>query len=525
MDARTLPPHRRLFLTATAGSFCAALLTDLGRAGDAAIGRSAITLQAKQQPLVRVRMEMDVKGNVKVSKNPLASRQVSQTFPIESNAVLDYEERPLMPPGADRASEIVAAERYYHQASSSSVLNKSDSRRELRPEMRQVVVRRERLPESIYSLDNYFTHDELSLLKCPVSSLSVDRLLPAKAVLQGDRYEIPSDTLCSVLNLSSVDRGQVECRVTEVGDDAVRFQLEGDVEASVDGVDTRLRLLGKMTFDRDEGICTWLALAVHETRAISRAEPGFDISATIKMVRRPMRTPVALPPQPAPVDLMAEIPRDRMYVELQSRNVKIGSMMDRRWRMIEDRPGAAVMRMIEHDLSIAQCNVRPLVRLPEEKTLTLAAFESDVRATLGEKLRQLIEGDERTSAQGLSVLRVVADGETQGVPIRWIMMHFSDADGRRIQATFTMSVDQIESFAGSDAQFADSLRFLELPSVDQTPANEDAITQQTGGESSKSEPRIADRTAAATDTPAPERSKSDATAGASKLPASASDLR
>lgn len=470
---------------------------------------------------MRVRIEMDVKGNVNVSQNPLVSREVSRKFPIESTAILDYEERPLVPPNASQSSEVVASQRYYHEAASESVLNKTDSKRQLRPELRLATVRRETLPETIYSDDNYFTHEELSLLKSPVSSLSVDRLLPPEAVVQGDRYEISEEALCSVLNLTSVDEGKVESKVTEVSETAVRFQIEGELQGSVDGVNTRLRVLGKLTYDRNEQTCTWLALAVHETRDIGRAEPGFDVSATIKMIRRSMDQPQALPAEPPGVDLLADIPGDRMYVELRSRFAGAGTMLDRRWRMIDDRPGAAILRMVDYDISIAQCNLRPLVDLPADKPLTLATYQNSVRTTLGDKVRRLVEGDERTSAQGLTVLRVVADGETQGVPIRWIMMHFADESGRRVQATFTMSADQVEAFAGSDAQLADSLRFLKRPTLQDKTPQDKTVMDPDGVTLNAGDPEGAiQEIARATD-----RSDSASSATDQPPPVSASDLR
>ncbi|WP_145220341.1 hypothetical protein [Planctomycetes bacterium TBK1r] len=472
--------NRRSFL-ASSLAFASASLASPSRA--AIVSTGSATIAAAPQELMRVRIEMDVKGNVRVSDNAIASKETRQTFPITSQAVLDYEERYRRPADAAASSEVVAAERYYHTASNKSVLNKTSSEQDLRKSMRHAIVRRESLPETIYSPDNFFTHGELSLLKSPVSSVSVDRFLPGESVIEGDRYEINADALCSVLNLTSVDSGRVESTVVGVAEDAVRFKLEGDIEGSIDGVGTRLRLIGKMTFDRNANTCTWLALAIHETREISRAEPGFDVSATIRMVRRPMAQPVALPAERAMIEFDQPLPAERMYVELQSRQLEVGTMMDRKWRMISDAPGSAVMRMIDHDLSIAQCNLRPLVKLPEGKPWTLEAFEAAVRQTLGEKLTRLVEGDQRVSAQGLQVLRVVVDGETQGVPIRWIMMHFSDDEGRRVQATFTLSADKLEAFAGNDAQLADSLRFLDPSEIhDGKPADEKSIAGAPGAD-------------------------------------------
>ena len=421
---------------------------------------SLADVRPKLHEVMRVRTEIDVKGNVNVAKDPLASTSRSRSFPIHSKATFDYEERPLVPENFDARSEVIAAERYYHEAKSSAVLNKDERTSELGESVRHAIVRRDSLPEMIYSNEGYFTHDELALLRTPVSSQAVEQLLPAEAVTVGDRYQISRQALSSVLNLTSIDSGDVESEVLEVTESDVRFKLKGDFEGMVDGVATRIRVLGKMTFSRASRCCSWLALAIHETRQIGKAEPGFDVAATIKMVRRPLEAPIALPPSAANVELDLDVPAQRLYVELRCEGIQSGMMMDRGWKIIQDTPSSAILRLIEHDSSVAQCNLRSLVELPAEKKLSLDDFETDVRRTLGDRLVKLVARDQRITAQGLDVLRVIADGDAGGVPIRWIMMHFSDQDGRRVQATFTMSDDRIERFGANDGQLADSLRFL-----------------------------------------------------------------
>ena len=152
-----------------------------------------------------------------------------------------------------------------------------------------------------------------------------------------------------------------------------------------------------------------------------------------------------------------------MYVDVQSKELGVGALMGRNWRMMNDVPGAAMMRMIQNDRSIAQCDFRPLVALESGKEWTLEALQADVHQTLGEQLSDIIEADQSVSETGLKVLRVTAVGSVQGVPIRWVVLHFSDDTGRRILGTFTMEGANFTSFAGSDVQLASSLRFEAQP--------------------------------------------------------------
>ena len=468
---------RRKFLLATtqigAAATVASLIAAVDATADVAAPESSVALRPKSlHDLYRVRIEIDTKGNVDVPDNPLASRKSQKKLPIQSEVVFDYEERLRRPSDADRTSVVTAAERFFHEAKQASKLNRNSQNVALRPSVLQTIVRRDSLPETTYATEDYFRHDELELLQLPVSSVAVDELLPAAAVSVGDRYAPTQGAITSLLNLTSVESTDVEVEVVSIDAESAKFQFQGKIEGSSEGVPTKLRLIGKLTFDRELGTCTWLTMAIHETREIGKAEPGFDVAATIKMIRKPLDRPVALPTRPAVIVFDEPIPADRLFVELFSREVGVGMLMDRRWRLMADVPGSAMLRMIDNDRSIAQCDLRPLGRLQPGRQLTLEAFQGDVKQSLGSNLGQLIEADQRVSESGLRVLRVVSQGAVEGVPIQWIMMHFSDDTGRRVQATFTMAGDRIEQFAGSDVQLASTIRMLGPADKDATPGAE-----------------------------------------------------
>ncbi len=456
-QSKTGLQRRRFLLALAASGFAATAVPAVALAGD------PITIErSPSKSVMRVRIEMDVKGNVNVPSDPLVSRKSDLSLPIESEAVLDYEERYRLPVDADPNSAVTAAERYYHEAKRTTTLNRKETEIVLRDSVRQTQVRRDSLPESVYSVDDFFTNEELGLLRVPVCSVALDELLPTTAISVGSVYQPSKDTVASVLNLSVVEKTDISIEVMAIDEANVRLQLRGKVHGSVEGVPTTINAVGKLTFDRKFGACSWLAIAVHEIREIGKAEPGFDVAATIKMVRQPLPSAIALPKQPAKIAITKPIPQDRLFIDLQSERVGVAAIMDRRWRMMIDLTGNAMMRMIDNDRSIAQCNLRPLAELKAGKQWTLDAFQEDVKRTLGEELQTLVEADQLLSETGLRVLRVVADGAVEGVPIRWIMMHFSDDSGRRVLATFTMSEDRVESFAGADTQLANSMRLLKV---------------------------------------------------------------
>ncbi|GAA4471344.1 hypothetical protein [Novipirellula rosea] len=409
--------------------------------------------------LFRVRMELDVEGNVNVPANSLVSRKKAMVVPLKSEAVFDYEERYRLPDDAQTGSFVTATERLYHEAESINELNGLKRHSKLRSAVAHTMLRRDTLPEVLYSTTESLTNDELGLLRVPVSSVAVDGMLPEDAVVVGDQYIIDSEPMRYLLNLTSVEQSEVKAEVVSVTSTDARIQVRGNVDGSVEGVPTKIRVVGKLTFDRKAGVTTWFAMAVHETREIGIAVPGFDVAATIKMVRQPLAKTIKMPAKPLPVDITAAVDPTHLLVDLQSDQVGIATRMDRRWRMMTDARGVAMMRMIENDRSIAQCDFRRLSKLEEGKQWTMEALQQDIKKTLGEQLVQLELANETVSDEGLRVLTVIARGAVQEVPIRWIIQHFSDDTGRRVLATFTMEGDSVDAFASSHVQLSETLRF------------------------------------------------------------------
>lgn len=447
---------RRGFLAnAIAGG---AIATGLVAGGSAALAAGTPLSVDRSRDLFRVRMEIDVNGNVNLANDPMVPDSPKRVLPIAGKMMLDYEERYLRPAGATKESDIIAAERMYHEATGTSTLNRGEKQTELRKSLASIVARRDQLPETIYSADDYLNHEEVELLRTPVASCAIDSLVPSKSLRPGETEEVSPQTLASVFNLTAVAASDVQMEVVSVDSKQAKLQMKGKLDGSIAGVPSQLRVLGKLTFDRQSKLVTWAAIAVHETREIGNAVPGFDVTATIRMIRKPLSRPQILPTTVARVDFENSPPRERLLMNIASKHSGVSALMDRRWRIMKDAPGETIMRMIENDRSIAQLNIRPLPRLGEGEQWTLEAFELDVKRNLGDRFTQILQSQEGISDSGLRMLRVVATGQVQGVSIQWIMMHFSDDDRHRVSATLTLDGESVPQLDGSDVQLAASLQ-------------------------------------------------------------------
>ncbi len=452
------PENRRQWIKTAASATAAVLCGQAIAAEPNAASAAAVQLVADPaRQLHRVRVEMDIEGNINVPRNALVSKEKATQVPVNSRSVLDWEER-IIGFASDRTAH--AAECFYHEARSTGKVGKKEHALQLRPQSQHIRVQREEPKWVVYSPESYLEGQELDLVKVPASSLAVDALLPSTAVAVGDSYQPDQQVLAKLLSLAAVQSSTVSGEVVEINDKTARIHFNGKVEGSVAGVPTTIDLVAKLVFDRELACCTWLALAIREAREIGKSEPGFDIAGTIRMIRKPMDAPVRLPATP-PSD-MGTIPADRLYSELTSAAVGYAVLMDRRWKIMTDVPGASMMRMIQDDTGIAQCDLRPLGKMAAGVQLTLEAMVGESRTSMGERFVEVLQSREEVNEAGLRVLRVTIQGAVENVPIQWIFVHFSDDSGRRLLATMTVSNDHLETFAGSDEQLTASLRFLPL---------------------------------------------------------------
>jgi hypothetical protein len=463
---------RRQWIKTAAGLSAAVTLAELSHLGRV-LADQGVTLQPDPSlDLFRVRVELEIEGNINITPSAAVTatkdkvkgedkskeKPKAMQVPVESTAVLDCEER-ILASATDGTAQV--ADRFYHEAKSTGTVGNRPLELTLRPDSRKVRVQHQDSQWVAYSNDVYLDGRELELLKVPASSLAVDALLPTGEVQSGTKYTIDSPVLAKWLALASVEQSTVQGEVLSVADQEVKLQLAGTVEGSVAGVPTTIELAAKLTFDRVARCCTWVAVGMKEVRQIGKSEPGFEVAATIRMVRKPMEAPVRLGNEPA-TDWKETPPAERLLTELASTALGYSVLMDRRWKIINDVAGSGMIRLIDNDSVIAQVNIHPLGKLAAGEQLTLEAFVAESRKSLGNRFGEVLKSTEELNGAGLRVLRVTIQGSVESVPIQWVFMQFSDDSGRRLLATMTISNDYVANYAGGDEQLSSSLRFLAL---------------------------------------------------------------
>jgi hypothetical protein len=220
---------------------------------------------------------------------------------------------------------------------------------------------------------------------------------------------------------------------------------------------------GKGTLDRRDGYVSWLAIQTEETREIGEAEPGFKITATIRVLRAPIEV---MTHGRTLQEALQDIPswESAGMLQFQSDHGFYRFLADRRWTTYRDNGEEATLRFIVGNRRVAQCNIANLVDFEPGRQLSMAGFQSDLREVTSRAGHEILEASERLSNTKHRLLRVVVSGSVDGVPVRWIYYHVSNDTGRRLSMTFVFDEASLETFAEQDQQLASTIELLTWPS-------------------------------------------------------------
>ncbi|MFM7137551.1 MAG: hypothetical protein ACKO1M_10855, partial [Planctomycetota bacterium] len=332
---------------------------------------------------------------------------------------------------------------------------------------------------------------EAELLDTPFDPILIDSLRPDHPVATGDSWKLPGDLAAGLLAIDTVESGSIEATLADVAEGRAIVKLEGTVVGAADGVPTRIQVIGRATAQatiqedqswRIDGPISEVEATVSERREAGWIAPGLDVEATIGITRSqavaPAAAPVAIPSEPtlaadglAPPEAERPAGKGRPgMVWHRHRQGRYASVLDARWRVVEDGPEGLVLRLSDRGRLVAQCSVLPLPRVASEAAPSEETVRADVRRSLGEQFGLLAESESATRDDGTRLVRVVAEGAADGRAFRWIHYALTDPAGHRLAVTFMHEPALIDRFAAADRELVAGLVVVPDPAPRQAAA-------------------------------------------------------
>lgn len=411
-------------------------------------------LQSERQPGVvdLVEATLEVGGDVRI-----AAEGKEQRVKVSVGANFVYEEKTLLLPVdvGGPASSI----RYYRTADGEVKAEDDRYRPTLRKDRRLIAVRTDGADVTVFSPQGPLILDELDLVDVLGNSLLLDRLLPIESVTPGNPWKHSDDLMAALLGLDSITASNVQSELTEVNAGIARFEMSGQIDGREGGTKTEVELKGKYHFDLNSKRVIWFGLLVAQDRSTDHVEGGLDVVARLQMKITP-NTPSEHLSAAAMAGFSPDLTDQLMRLEYESAVGGWRLAMDRRWLVVGERQGRAVLQFLDRGDRLAQCQVSPSATANTTQ-VTLAAFQEDVAGALGGKFKAFVNASQRHSEADYRVYRVVAEGETEGVPMQWIYYLVTDSHGHQAAVAFVLEKKLLDAFGQADGELVATLRLAE----------------------------------------------------------------
>lgn len=413
----------------------------------------------------RSKIELELEGDLQINEPDPSKADGIRSAEVQGKSTLEYLERIAF----DGPAPIAAARRYI-QATAENWIKGNATSFELRDACRSTVAMKRKGVWQQYSPGESLSVREVELLEAPVNSSVLELLLPTEPAKPDASWALSADDACQIFNLEAVHNINVSSKIAKVENGKAAIDISGELSGTVNSVPTKLEIRGnyQVSMGSQAALVTWVGLVIKEQRSISEAEPGFQITARIKLLRAEAKTGLSTSAD-ALRKLAAADEDGRWLVSLSSKHGNYSMLADRRWTMFIDGGEEAILRMVENNMVIAQCNITRLNPLDKGQQLTLEGLQSEIRRSLGNGFEAFVESSEKVTASGLRLVRVVAIGSREDVPIQWVYAHLSNDAGSRIALVYAMGGTVTDKFAAADEQMTASFRILTPASTDEAP--------------------------------------------------------
>ena len=396
---------------------------------------------------------VDVNGKTQPSPNV-------EPLKLSASAALSYRERRLLGPGGE--AEAFRSIRDYETTQADIVVGTEKSSSKLDDRLKLVVAQGRVDGVELYSLGGAFTSNELDLLRSPADSLALIALLPSKEIEVGDKWTVPGWAFQMLAAIDAISKGELTCSLASVEKQIARIKIEGKLEGAATGAISEVTVTGFYEYDLKDRCITQCDFTQVEKRGFGPVSPAFEFTARVRLIRKPAQLPGRLSDQKH-LDAASEEPKASATALRFESPWNIGFEYPRHWHLWKIQEKAAVFRLIDQGNFIAQCDLAPIAPAKPGDHLPVADFQRDIRQALGERLKELGQGEVITTTDRSYVYRIVVSGAEGARPLTWIFYLIADPTGRQASLSVTVDTPQVEALANRERELLDTLRFGPAP--------------------------------------------------------------
>lgn len=356
--------------------------------------------------------------------------------------------------------------RFFENASGKIKLENGSTNPSLNASNRLIVARLRQAPGSLVemaSMDDVLEQSELELIQNPADPMTLPGVFNKAKVKEGDKWEPSKTALAKMLRVREINESSVKLLLKKVDSKTARVYIMGSLNAEVDDVMTQMEISGIALIDQNSKMLSNFKLSIRESRAPGQIAPGFEGKTKIDIRITDAKTPELSSSELAKRNTNKS-KKVRQRVKWQSKSGNFTVTFEPRWKMIAAEDDAAILRFMDHDELLAQCNIVQLPSRPADNPLSLASYKTEVAKILAaDEGASLISAASIPTEAGDSALRVVVAGEEDGLAVNWFYYHVGSEDGRQVTLMFTMAASVANRVSTVAAQMVNEFEFQPMP--------------------------------------------------------------
>jgi hypothetical protein len=205
------------------------------------------------------------------------------TLPVKGSSAIEYDERVL----EAKDNAVARTIRVYRQMEFDRKVGDQAQTNSLRPEVRRLVLLREKNFKGPFCPQGPLTPNEIDLIRTDVFTPVLTGLLPDGAVKPGDRWTAQTSAVRELTDLDSIE-GKLECKLLDVrtlrGHRCAYVSLSGTVKGTNEDGPSEHKLDGSFYFDLESNQLTYLSFhGIHglldkDGKEVGRIEGQFTMT-------------------------------------------------------------------------------------------------------------------------------------------------------------------------------------------------------------------------------------------------------
>jgi len=442
-------------------------------AGEA--GGKGLVLKSSRAPgaVDRVTIQIEAAGDRRGEIASLKAGAVKseKKTPVEVACSLEFFEKSL--DGASAGKDVHRSLRHYATTRAEVKIGDERDEIQLRDQRRYVVV--ESAPAiTFFSPQGPLTVEEFDLLKQIGDSALLDRLLPDEPVSVGASWRPDGALVAALFGLDEVAKHDVTCRVAEITDAVVRFEIGGTASGRVNDAAGTIEVRGKFRFDRRLQRVDWMGVAAKVHCDMSAVWAEFDLAIRAQTRVLPCESPPEFQESKLAGMSLQRTP-ESLRIEHVSESKDWTLLHDRSWFATNYHRDVATLRLVRDGEYVAFASISLLPKRPAEQIPSLSEFQSDVKKALGKSFEELQDAGQSINQSRMRVLRVVVNGRLEESPRQWRYFHVTDPIGRQAVIAFNVEEKLAGKLDGYDTDFVNGFSFLPPAKVEpDKPASDDS---------------------------------------------------